>query len=346
MPVLLGGAYSEADQKIITGGIERFSKQLMDLFPQITPIYITKDDRTHRRSKRLIKAAVEESAPEFIIINEPWSYTHVRDFGVPVIHVFHEPLDRDIRMIKLGNIFKEMLDNDVHIYFVSKNQFVFHQKSVKRIQNFDLREADIMGFVPSSFCKNLKFSNNLEYDSATIGRSDTLKNPFRLHQYAKGSNLTTLVMTNDAAYRSTAQNAYVAKNTDWQYPQITKKNLEHSEVINALSRSKSFVSTCPQESWGITAMEALGCGVPVILITNSDTNTHASEDIAADPAHYRKIKLKDAKKGLANLVRELSDMPVTKRREIYKATNEKHSEKNYKKRFQEIFRKRLVSRKK
>jgi glycosyltransferase involved in cell wall biosynthesis len=122
------------------------------------------------------------------------------------------------------------------------------------------------------------------------------------------------------------------------------KNLEHTKVIKTLSRSKSFVSTCPNESWGITAMEALGCGVPVILITNNDTDTHASEDIAADPSHYRKIKLRDAKKGLMSLVRELSDMPVAKRREIYEATNEKYSEKNWKKRFQEIFRKRLVSR--
>jgi glycosyltransferase involved in cell wall biosynthesis len=348
MPVLLlptlGGTHSEADQKIITGGCERFSKQLMDLFPQIAPIYITKDDRTHRRSKKLIKAAVEESDPKIIIINEPWSYNNVRDLGVPVILIFHEPLYRDIRMVNLGNIFKKMLDDGVHIYFVSKIQFAFHQKIIKRIQNVDIRETDIMGFVSPSYCKSLKFSKTREYDSATIGRSDIGKNPFRLHQCAKGTDLKTLVMTNDAAYRSNAQNAYVAKNADWEYPQITMKNLEHTKVIKTLSRSKSFVSTCPNESWGITAMEALGCGVPVILITNNDTDTHASEDIAADPSHYRKIKLRDAKKGLMSLVRELSDMPVAKRREIYEATNEKYSEKNWKKRFQEIFRKRLVSR--
>ena len=340
---MLGSAYSGEDQKIVTGGIEKFSKQLTDLFASVSPIYITKDDKKHRRTKHIIRDAVENAAPDIILINEPWTYTHVRRFNVPIISIFHEPLDRDIRMVNLGNIFKQMIEDNVHIYFVSRNQFAFHKESAKRIQNVDITEGDIMGFVSSSYCKNLKFSENLEYDCATIGRTDLLKRPFRLHEFAKGSGLTTLVMTNEQTYKSEAQNNYVRKNADWAHPQITERQLEHAEVIERLSKSKAFLSTCPAESWGITAMEALGCGVPVILLTKNDGDMHSSEDIATDPSHYRKIKIKDAKTGLAEVVEELSTISVSKRRKIYNSTNERHSEKNWKKQFEDVFSKRLKS---
>jgi hypothetical protein len=340
MPIMTSGAYDGEDQKIITGGIEMFSKNLVDMFPQIRPVYVSKEMRKAKRTNNIIWNAVAERSPDIILINDPWTYRHVKKYDVPKILIFHTGMERDPRMLSLGDIFNEMIDDGVHIYAVSKKQFSFHKDLVKRTSNFKIGEKDIKGFISPSFCQGTKFVKRSKYDCATVGRAERLKDPFVLHWLANGTGLQTLVMTNEETYVSEHQNAYVKKNADWKDPQKTAWNLDHSEVIKRLSHAKMFLSTCPEESWGITAMEALGCGVPAILLTDK-TGKHASEDIAADPSHYRKIKKKNAKKEFLKVVEELKAMPTSKRREIYEMTNKKHSEENWKKMFVDMFALRL-----
>jgi hypothetical protein len=252
----------------------------------------------------------------------------------------HEPLTRDIRMVQLGHILREMIDAGVHLYFVSKRQFQFHKEMAKRIQNVDILDEEIKGFVSSSFCENMIFSNKSEYDCSTIGRSDISKNPFRLHRFMKNSDMSSLIMTNDVVYKSDNQNKYVESNRHWKDPQFTLRNLPYKKVLDNLSKSKSFCSTCPEESWGITAMESLGCGVPVILLTD-DSGNHASEDIAADISHYRKLNVKSESSDFIKLVRELGQFSLLKRKEIFDLTNAKHNVYNWKKQFEDMFNKRL-----
>jgi len=61
-------------------------------------------------------------------------------------------------------------------------------------------------------------------------------------------------------------------------------------------------------------MESLGCGVPVILLTD-DTGNHASEDIAADSSHYRKLNVKSESSDFIKLVKELGEFSLSKRKE-------------------------------
>ena len=324
---------------IVSGGIEKFSQQLVDIVGVI-PIYISKEDKKNRNTNYIIKRSVLNVIPDIIIINEPWAYNHVKKFNVPIVCIMHEPLTRDIRMVQLGHILREMIDAGVHLYFVSKRQFQFHKEMAKRIQNVDILDEEIKGFVSSSFCENMIFSNKSKYDCCTIGRSDISKNPFRLHRFMKNSDMSSLIMTNDVVYKSDNQNKYVESNRHWKDPQSTLKNLPYNEVIDNLSKSKSFCSTCPDESWGITAMESLGCGVPVILLTD-DSGNHASEDIAADTSHYRKLNVKSKSSDFIKLVRELGQFSLLKRKEIFDLTNAKHNMYNWKRQFEDMFDKRL-----
>ena len=324
---------------IVAGGIEKFSQQLVDIV-DVTPIYISKEDKKNRRSNYIIKRSVLNVVPDIILINEPWAYNHVKKFNVPIVCIMHEPLTRDVRMVQLGHILREMIDAGVHLYFVSKRQFQFHKEMAKRIQNVDIFDEEIKGFVPSSFCKDMVFSDKTEYDCCTIGRSDMSKNPFRLHRFMRDSDMNSLVMTNDVIYKSDNQNKYVESNRHWKEPHFTLRNLSYNTVLDNLSKSKSFCSTCPEESWGITAMESLGCGVPVILLTD-DTGNHASEDIAADSSHYRKLNVKSESSDFIKLVKELGEFSLSKRKEIFEMTNEKHNVSNWKKQFEDIFSKRI-----
>ena len=150
---------------------------------------------------------------------------------------------------------------------------------------------DVAGFINSDYCENMPFSEEYEYDCSTVGRSASDKNPFIIHKKLEKTNKTSLVMTNDITYKSTDHNKYVADNQHWDKPQYTKRSVPHNEVLKNISKSKVFVSTWPYESWGITAMEALGSGVPLILLTDS-TGIHCSEAIAADTSHFIKLDIK------------------------------------------------------
>jgi glycosyltransferase involved in cell wall biosynthesis len=140
-------------------------------------------------------------------------------------------------------------------------------------------------------------------------------------------------MTNDAVYKNDGMNQYVADNQHWDYPQCTKRSVPHVEVLKNISKSRVFVSTWPKESWGITAMESLGCGVPLILLTDS-SDEHSSESIAADKSHYIKLnRRKTSTKEFNEAVESLSAYSLEKRKEIYDKTNKKHSKKEWVKQF-------------
>jgi hypothetical protein len=55
---------------------------------------------------------------------------------------------------------------------------------------------------------------------------------------------------------------------------VLKLNHSRSEMLSDLATSSLYISTVPHESAGITAFEALSSGVPVMLLTTS--NSHAS----------------------------------------------------------------------
>ena len=329
------------NRKIVTGGIEKFSYQLYNSVPGIIPVPLTKADGKHRRTKTIIERAIGKHDPDMILSNWPWHYKMLRKFEIPICTIYHEPLVRDMRFIDMGSVFKQMKEDGAHLYFVSRRQYEYHKAAAKRIRNYDMSDNDVAGFINSSYCENMPFSEKYEWDCSTVGRSDYEKHPFFIHKILSSSDKVSLVMTNDAVYKSARMNQYVADNQHWSYPQCTERFLPHDKVLKNISKSKVFVSTWPDESWGITAMEALGCGVPLILMSGK-TGEHCSESIPADKSHYIKLSKRSVtEKEFIDAIESLSAYSLEKRKEIYEETNKKHTKEKWIKQFTTMFDKRM-----
>lgn len=319
---------ADAKGPVITGGIEKFCKDLEDNISGIIPVCVTKDDKDNRRTRKVIMDAITEHDPDMILFNNPWWGNMMMSFNVPLICIMHEPLVRDIRMVDLGTILKKLNESGCHIYFVSPHQYDYHKTMAQRIRQVDF--GDIKGYINPSFLpSDVPFSQDPFYDVSTVGRCDNEKAPFLIHKKLEKSVLNSLVMTNDGIYKSDTVNNYVQSNQHWEAPRYTMRGLPHNEVVQNISKSKLFCSTWPKESWGITTMEALGCGVPTILFTD-DSGSHASERIAADPSHIFKVKRTCSRVEFETTVREFANVMKSRRDEIAQMTKELHSLTNWK----------------
>lgn len=59
------------DSQIITGGIEKVSKNIYQLYPnEITPVTITSQDRSSRKTKQVFLDAVNKHRPDMILLND------------------------------------------------------------------------------------------------------------------------------------------------------------------------------------------------------------------------------------------------------------------------------------
>lgn len=330
---------SSDGKRVVSGGIEKFCYDLSDNFSEIVPVQITKEQKQKRLTKKIITDFVNKENPDIILYHNPWWSRMLMKFDIPLICVMHEPLVRDIRMVDLGNILKELNDSGGHLYFVSEVQLEYHRNMAKRISGVDF--GKVQGFIRPSFLQeNHPFSEELVFDISTVGRNDRDKDPFVLHKKMKKSGMHSLVMSNLVTYKSDSANEYVEKNkNEWFLPQETIFNLSHDKVLENISKSFSFCSTWPKESFGITALEALGCGVPTILLTNDD-DRHASEIIAASSDHIFKIRKKCLPQDFQELVKHVSSLPNTFRNEIREKTLKKHSFEEFSKIINDIFYKR------
>lgn len=334
---------TDVTHQITRGGIERFTQLLYLSFPDIVvPVQITKEDRKHRRTEAVINKAILEQAPDALINNNIayplHNFDRYKKFGIPLINIIHEPLAGDIRFSHLGSQLQTAMKAGAHVYFVSENQLNFHKKMYMRREG--IRLSAIKGFVRTAFAIINRPRKHLIYDAVSIGRSSGDKDPFKLHRSLQGSGLHTLVMTNDQVYKSDAHNAYVDANRHWRHPQETLRNLPHSDVMDYLSRGRVFVSTCTFESWGITALEALSCGLPTILLTDKSGN-HSSETIAACKRHVVKLPKSVSSIEFFDHVYLLGQTPYNQRCEIAEMTQEKHSLQQWKKHISDIIDARL-----
>jgi hypothetical protein len=321
--------------KIVAGGIEKFCKDLENNIDGIIPVHITKTDKDDRFTRSIIYHKIMQHDPDIILFNNPWwgkmMMSLQKQCDVTLICVMHEPLVRDIRMVALGNILKSLNESGCHIYFVSPHQHKYHKNMAMRINKVDF--GSIKGYINPSFIPHdMPYEASLDsliYNLSTVGRCDHEKAPFLIHRKLKNSALNSLVMTNDGIYKSAVANKYVENNKHWQEPRYTKRGLPHDEVINNVAKSEVFCSSWPKESWGITVMEALGCGVPSILLTDK-SGAHASERVAADPSHIFKIKRSCSPDEFETGIVEFFNLMKTRRLEIADMTREKHTLANWK----------------
>lgn len=93
-------------------------------------------------------------------------------------------------------------------------------------------------------------------------------------------------------------------------------NHPRSEMLEDLTKAAIYVSTAAHESAGITALEALACGVPVMLLTNKDT--HASLMFAPENEEYIKCMPKNDID--MSWVKSMSSLTPQQREEIQSIT--------------------------
>lgn len=331
------------DSKIISGGLEKFAQNVFNLFPdEIIPVKLTKEDRINRRTKQIFLDYVNLHKPDIILLNDIDGYFHIPliKYGIPTILIIHEGLTGDIRYLGLYKNLHEFLNHGGQLYFVSENQYEYHNKHIKRITGKEL--SHISGFINSSYViGNENVNKHLKYDAITIGRTDELKNPFYIHKKLKDTGLTSCVITNKTNFQHNTIK-YYEDNLHWVDPQFTLRGLSYDDTMSELSSARCYISTCEVESWGITALEALSRGVPLILVTNN-TGKHSSEIIAADASHYRIVHKSIKSSELKTVIQELSAYTHEQRLKISTMTLEKHASRKFRTKFDDIFKTSLMT---
>ena len=328
--------HTNSKGKVIPGGGEKFAFDIFDNFDSAIPLEITNDIILKRQTKKVMRDAITKHNPDMILLNRPVQWGRMMlSFKIPLICIVHEGLSRHPRMIGFGDLLKDLNDNGTHMYFVSEHQYNYYKALAKRIRNVDF--GSIKGYVnPSYLPDDTPFNEESIWDVSTVGRNEPLKDPFVIKKKLKKSNLVSLVMTNDATYKKVNKddsfNNYVKRNQHWDY---VMRGTAHKQVIDNISKSKVFVSTWPKESFGITTMEALGCGVPTILFTDR-SNNHASESIAVDPSHVLKMNKTCSADTFIEGINVLYNRTKQIRKDIREQTIIKHSFSNWKKRIEDI----------
>ena len=312
---------------IVSGGTEQFCKSIKDNFDtrvftipfeQIEKKTWTRQTDKNEISQNIIDLA-EGMKAEIIICNFAQAIFNnktIIESPVPIMFVEHciYPITHVIYR------WNQAIDKGHSMFLVSKWQEKKYKEMAERTGQ---RVLPITDYVNPSYCKVKPKLIEQEYDCGTIGRCDNKKNPFKLKHMTKGKDIKSLVITSQTQVQSDIK--YYERNKDWE---DTVWDLPYKEVMENISKCKTYFSTWDKETWGITSMEALSCGIPVILNSDKDGD-HASEIIPADKSHYIKIP-RDDKDALVKAIKDLKNVD---RKEIQEATWEKHNLKNWKKEF-------------
>ena len=310
--------------KIVSGGTEQFMKSIKENFDTVVYQFPYEQITWSKQSdKKEIAENIVHLAEAYkvnVIVSNfaqaVFNNQYIIKSNIPIMFVEHcvYPMAAPIYR------WNQAIDKGHSMFFVSKWQENKYRAMAERTGQ---RVLPIAGYITPSYCKEKPKLVEQEYDCGTIGRCDNKKNPFKLKHMTKGKDIKSLVITSKTQVEDDIK--YYERNKDWP---DTVWDLPYKEVMKNISKCKTYFSTWNGETWGITAMEALSCGIPVILNSDKDGD-HASEIIPADESHYIKIP-RDDKDALVKAIKDLKDVD---RKEIQDMTWEKHSLKNWKKEF-------------
>ena len=301
---------------VVSGGTEQFCRSIEDNFEtEVFPIPFEQIQWPSQKAKNgisriIIHAAVGMEA-DIIICNfaqAVYNNQTIIESPIPIMFVEHciYPIPNVIYR------WNQAINKGHSMFFVSKWQEKKYREMAKRTGQPVL---SIAGHINPSYCKVKPKLVEQEYDCGTIGRCDNGKNPFKLKHMTKGKDIKSLVITSKTQVNSDIK--YWERNQHWE---DTVWDLPYKEVMENIAKCKTYFSTWNGETWGITAMEALSCGIPVILNSDKDGD-HASEIIPASPNHFKKIPQNDKDA----LLKAIKSFDKIDRKEIQEKTWEKHS---------------------
>ena len=299
---------------IVSGGTEMFCKSIYDNFDtEIFQVPIESFEYSMKEKRKISRDIVnhaENIGADVIISNFAQAIycgSEIIQSHIPIMIVEHCVYPMASCISRWNNA----VDNGHSVFWVSKWQEKKYRKMAERTNQ---RVIPISGYVNPSYCKQKPQINKTEYDCGTIGRCDSGKNPFKLKHMTKGRDVSSLVITSKT--QSNKDVPYYNKNKDWDNVVWDEP---YDKVIDNIAKCNTYFSTWNGETWGITAMEALSCGVPVILNCDNDGD-HASEIIPAHKSHYKKIPNND-KDALYDAITSFD----VDRKEVQEMTWEKHS---------------------
>lgn len=326
MPFLMNDK-NDLDSDKVSGGLERFSQLIyQNADAEVIPFYYNRADQKKRDVTSRLHAFIEHHQPDLVISNQDSATitTNLQKLTqTPILWISHTAAGGIFKIPQL-DMMKEFVEGGNTLAMVSQWQYDGMNKLSKRVKE---RELELNGgLINSAFCSgDEKISTNIDYDCVTIGRIDKEKDPFLIHKLSGKSNLKSLVLTSAYELNSTQQ-AYYDKNQHWSEPKLTKYNMPYLDVMDHLSRSGVYLSTCSRETWGITALEAFSRGVPVVLFrVAANDHKHASEDIAPGPEYYEAITAKKEDQFQAAVDKLLKIDRVA----LSQETKEKHSKENW-----------------
>ena len=343
MPFLMNDE-NDLDSPRVSGGLERFSQFIYQYAnAEVIPFYYNREDRKNRTVTPKLLAFIHNHKPDLVISNQDSGTitTNIQKMvDVPIMWISHTASGGIFKIPQL-DMMKEFVDNGGTLSMVSQWQYDGMNDLSKRVRS---RELELNGgLINSAFCTgDEQVSMQIDYDCVTIGRVDKEKDPFLLHKLAGKSDLKSLVLT--SAYELLpVQQEYLDKNKHWDGLRETMFNLKHTEVMDHLSRSGVYLSTCARETWGITALEALARGIPVVLFRlGANRNKHASEDIAPGPEYFEAMTNKTEK----DFKLAVDKLLKVDRMELSQKTKEKHSKENWIKTLDNLIDKAIENKKK
>ena len=306
------------DTERVVGGIEKFCHQINDTFDDVRLLYIDNNNPIKDNTTK-IKTFAKDCNADIIISNwqqASFSGAKMLDSEVPIMFINHGHHGFG----SILSLMKNIMNKNHSCYMVSKYQHEWYRAMSKRMNADDVV---IDGYINSSYVRGNKPELlDIEYDCCTIGRCDPVeKKPFLLKDWLENTTFRTMLMTNIPTDEKELK--YLHKNSHWGEVMF---GLDHKDVMKTLSKSMSYFSTCSMETWGITALEALSHGVPIIL--NSKNGSHASVDLCASDTHYKLVS-EDIQLAMA-----IDSFQNADRKEIQDATWDKHGYDKWKRTFE------------
>tara|TARA_R110000764_G_scaffold239460_1_gene338953 strand:+ start:71 stop:1114 length:1044 start_codon:yes stop_codon:yes gene_type:complete len=312
------------NKESVAGGIELFGRLVYENLDNVIPLEISPQDQKDRKVTKMIVDAVIRHKPDIILTNYNYATTTIniwKYIRIPILWINHITPGA-ITTMEHMRIISEFLPRQPILGFVSKYQFSGYQERLEK--KYPEVKIDNLRFFNSCFCYDKGIEPNNEkpiYDVCTIGRMNRVKDPFWLLKKMKKTDKVCTVFTSKNIY-DPKDKQYFEDNAEFH--DVLQCDLPHAQVMEELSKSRAYMSTCAFESWGITALEALEQGVPLLI--RASKGKHASMDISPSPDYYRLIDNKTTDEQIDQYLKEFDAID---KNDIIIDTLNKHSKEKW-----------------
>lgn len=305
----------------VSGGTELFSRLIVNNFDVVVVnIPWTTTVEENKRYVNQIRNLIEEHNIDLILSNniKAVCFYALRKLNIPIMHITHT----NYGLFEVNKTLATMVDLGHSIFAVSQHNKTYFDTRAERLGQ---PIVEFGGILSPAYCQyDLPVNTNPQKKLITVGRSNSYKHPFVVHNMTKNTDYVGEVITSVGVDADSID--YYERNK--HLPHLLK--LPHNKVIEHIADSTALVMTCVRETFGITALEALSVGTPLIIRTDK-SDTHASAEIAVDESHRVLIRKNTETKDAIDKLSKLD------RISIKQMTQEKYSKNKWINSYQNAF---------